>query len=321
MIKVSLCLITYNQPDSVASFLEAVGRQAVDGVEVLIRDDSSNNEIQAIVNAFITNFPLPLRYFKGEKSTFGGYDKALLFLTELAKGEYIWWFGDDFLAEDAINRVLSILNSPEKFAMVWLNSRDVNNPNDKGLDLNGDKVFCNPAEIFSINVGLLGFPSATIVRREVIEESIEKAKEFIGTTLTGFYLVLVSITSDYTKTIFIQKPCLLSFPKPAGESRWYNSFDVHGINYTLISKRFKGKIDKVSYRKGISDQYGRAWRAVIYERAIGLETGFALRGLKMSRMASLYWTYPEFYLAFPLMLLPRPILRLLHHIYRKLLNP
>ena len=86
MIKVSLCLITYNQPDSVASFLEAVGRQGVDGVEVLVRDDSSNNETQAIVNAFITNSPLPLRYFKGEKSAFGGYDKALLFLTELAKG-------------------------------------------------------------------------------------------------------------------------------------------------------------------------------------------------------------------------------------------
>jgi abequosyltransferase len=318
MIKVSLCLITYNQPDSVARFLEAVGRQAVDGVEVLVRDDSPNNDTLDIVNACAPGFPVPLRYFKGEKSTSGGYDKALLYLTAQAEGEYIWWYGDDILADDAISRVLAALASPEKFALVWLNARNIHDPTDKGLDLGCDHIFETPGEIFATNVGLLGFPSATIIRRELVAACINKAQKFVGTTLTGFYLVLSAITVPRVKSFYIQQPCLLSQPKPAGEVRWYDSFGVHGINYTLISLEFGDRIDGASYRKGISDHYGRIWRAVVYERAVGLETGFASRSPKLAWMARLYWTYPEFYIALPLMLIPRPVLGMAYRTYRVL---
>jgi abequosyltransferase len=317
-IKVSLCLITYNQPDSVARFLESVGKQGSDGVEVLVRDDSPNNDTQDIVNACATGFPVPLRYFKGEKSPSGGYDKALLFLTEQAAGEYIWWYGDDILADDAISRVLAALAAPEKFALVWLNARDIHDRADKGLDLGGDRIFETPGEVFATNVGLLGFPSATIIRRELVAGCIDKARKFIGTTLTGYYLVLSAITAPWAKSLYIQKPCLLSQPKPAGEVRWYDSFEVHGINYVLISRDFRGRIDGASYRKGIADHYGRIWRAVVYERATGLETGFASRSPKLARMALLYWTYPEFYIAFPLMLLPRTVLGMAYRTYRRL---
>lgn len=317
-IKVSLCLITYNQPDSVARFLEAVGKQGVDGVEILVRDDSPSNDTKDIVNAFASGFSLPLRYFKGEKSPTGGYDKALLFLTEQAEGEYIWWYGDDILADKAISQVLTALTSPERFALVWLNARNIHAPADKGLDLGGDRIFETPGAVFATNVGLLGFPSATVIRRDLIVDNIDKARKFIGTTLTGFYLVLSAVTDLRAKTFYIQKPCLLSYPKPAGEIRWYDSFEVHGINYTLISLDFRNKIDSASYRKGIADHYGRIWRAVVYERAAGLETGFASRSPKLMRMTLLYWTYPEFYLAFLLMLLPRPVLGMAYRAFRKL---
>jgi len=317
-IKVSLCLITYNQPDSVARFLESVGKQGRDGVEVLVRDDSPNNDTQDIVNACAPGFPVPLRYFKGEKSPSGGYDKALLFLTEQAVGDYIWWYGDDILADDAVSRVLAALDAPEKFALVWLNARDIHAPADKGLDLGGDRIFETPGAVFATNVGLLGFPSATIVRRELVAGCIDKARKFIGTTLTGYYLVLSAITTARAKSLYIQHPCLLSQPKPAGEVRWYDSFEVHGINYMLISLDFRERIDGASYRKGIADHYGRIWRAVVHERAAGLETGFASRSPKLARMAGLYWTYPEFYIAFPLMLLPRALLGMAYRTYRRL---
>lgn len=316
-VKVSLCLITYNQPNSVACFLEVVSKQVVDGVEVIICDDSSNNDTQDIVDSWVPRFSVPIRYFRGKKSSSGGYDKALLFATEQAIGEYVWWYGDDALAEDAISRVLNVLESPERFALVWLNSRDINDPMDRGLDLGGDCVFETPGGPFKTNVGLLGFPSATIVRRDLISKKIGGAKKFIGTTLTGFYLVLSAITTPRSKSFYIQEPCLLSQMKPSGEVRWYDSFRVHGINYALISLDFKDRIDQKSYRKGISEQFRRSWRAVLYERAIGFETGFASRTPKLAGMTSLYWTYPEFYIAFPLMMLPRPVLRILFRFYQK----
>ena len=316
-IKVSLCLITYNQPDSVMRFLESVSKQAEEGLEVLVRDDSPNTQTHEIVQSYATRFPVPIRYFKGEKSLSGGYDKALLFLTELAKGEYIWWHGDDILAEGAINRVLHVIESPEKFALIWLNAIDIHNPDDRGFYLGGDRLFESPGDVFRMNVGLLGFPSVTILRRELIEDKIKSAHKFIGTTLTGFFLVLSAITAERAKSIYIQHPYLLSNPKPAGEVRWYDSFEVHGINYTLISLDFADKIDRKSYRKGIADHYRRIWRAVVYERAIGLETGFASRTPKLARMASLYWAYTDFYVVFPIMLIPRPLLRIAYLTYKK----
>jgi len=317
-IKLSICLITCGQPDSVARFLEASGKQGVDGVEVLVCDDSPNNETRDIVNSCASNFPVPLRYFKGNRSPSGGYDKALIYLSERAEGEYIWWYGDDVLADDAISRVLAAVASPEKFALIWLNARNIDDPSDKGLDLGGDRTFESPGEIFATNVGLLGFPSATIIRRELVAASIDEARKYIGTTLTGFYLVLSAITAPRAKAVYIQQAILLSFAKPAGEVRWYDSFEVHCINYALISLDFRDRIDRVSYRSGIADHYGRIWRAVVYERAIGLETGFASRGPKLARMASLYWSYPEFYIAVTLMSLPRSVLGMAHQIYRRL---
>ncbi len=319
-IKISLCLITYNQPESVARFLELLAQQATSAIELLIRDDSPNSKTQEVVDFYISKLSIPVRYFKGEKSLIGAYDKALLFLTEKAEGEYIWWFGDDAFARDAVSTVLSVLNRSENFALVLINSRDINNPLDKGLDLQGDQIFNFPGEMFRINVGLLGFPSATILRRELIAEKIKEAYKFVGTTLTGYYLVLAAITSIGAKSFYIQTPCLLSNPKPEGEARWYDSFAVHGINYTLISLDFVDKIDRISYRKGISDQYGRAWRAVIYERALGYQTGFAASRPKLAKMSSLYWTYSEFYIAFPLMLMPRPLLSIMWKIYKNLRN-
>jgi hypothetical protein len=93
---------------------------------------------------------------------------------------------------------------------------------------------------------------------------------------------------------------------------------VHGINYTHISLDFRDAIDRSSYRKGIAEQFGRIWRAVVYERAIGLETGFASRTPKLRKMVTLYWSYPEFYVAFSLMLVPRPVLKVLFKAFQRL---
>ncbi len=144
------------------------------------------------------------------------------------------------------------------------------------------------------------------------------AQKFIGTTLTGFYLVLHVISQKNKEFIFLQKPCLLSNPKPPGEVRWYDSFQVHGINYFIIAQDFKDEFDRNSLRKGLADQFGRIWRAVIVERALGLKTGFAAPSPKIMKMARLYWSYPEFYVALPLMLVPWPILRAGYVLYKQI---
>ncbi len=143
------------------------------------------------------------------------------------------------------------------------------------------------------------------------------AQKFIGTTLTGYYLVLHVISQKNKEFVFLQETCILSNTKPPGEVRWYDSFQVHGINYFIVAQEFKDKFDRNSLRKGLADQFGRIWRAVIVERALGLKTGFASPSPKIINMSRLYWSYPEFYIALPLMLLPRPVLRVSYALLKK----
>ncbi len=308
---------TYNQPKSVEAFFNCVSPQLTKEIEILIRDDSPNSDTEHVVKRYLPELSVPVHYYRGEKAKFGGYDEALLFLTAKATGRFLWWYGDDVMAPDAIQRVLALVSKKPNLSFIWLNSRDIHNPRDQALSLGGDKYFRDGSEVFATNVGLLGFPSATLLRREEALTGLEAAKKFIGTTLTGFYLVLHVISQRNKEFVFLQDPCLFSNPKPHGEVRWYDSFQVHAINYCVIAQEFRHKLERKAFRKGLADQFGRIWRAVIVERAQGLETGFASRKLDLVKTAKLYWTYPEFYVAFPLMLMPRPILRMFYTIYKR----
>lgn len=316
---ISLCIITYNQPESVEKIFQKILPQFSEEIEILIRDDSPNDLTENVVKKYTSLLPPKcIHYFKGEKSKVGGYDKALLFLTEKAKGEFLWWFGDDVLAPDAFQRILSEIKQRPKLSFLWLNAQDITNPLVSSFPFEGDRIYTNGSDIFQTNVGLLGFPSATLIKRNETVEHIDNAKKFIGTTLTGYYLVLAIITQKDKEFMIMQKPCIYSVPKPSGEARWYDSFQVHAINYSTIALDFKNKIDTKSYRKGISDQFNRCWKAVIVERALGFKTGFGTPGPKIMKMTKLYWTYPSYYFALPLMLLPRFIDKIAYKLYAKL---
>ena len=314
-IILSICIPTYNQPERIKKLLQNLSIQATPEVEILIRDDSQNGETKEIVQSYIFKTSLQLNYFKGEKMANGGYDIALLFLTKEAKGKYIWWFGDDLLDEGAISDVLKLIKEFPEISFIWMNSCDVNNRGNMAFNFVGNRFFNNADEIIETDIGLLGFPSATILKRKEAILGLEKAKKFIGTTLTGFYLVLY-VLSGKGKFYFLQKPYILSNPKPSGEARWYDSFQVHGINYFLITQEFKDKFDKKIMKKALTDKFGDAWRAVVVERAMGFTSGFGSKTPKIKQMFQCYWNYPEFYIALPLFLTPRFILSFFYKIYK-----
>jgi len=313
---VSLCLITYNQPDAIEKILQCLEPQVNSKIEILIKDDSPNNLTAEVVQKYSSRFNCDVRYFKGEKSQSGGYDKALLFVSQEARGQFLWWYGDDLMESGTVDAVIKEIENRPQMSFLWLNARDVNNVSDIGLDLGGDRVFATGSDVLQINIGLLGFPSITLIKKDEVLPFISQAQTFIGTTLTGFFLVLTILSQTNKDFVFLQHPYILSQPKPSGEKRWYDSFQVHGINYCKIALTFKDKFDSQAWRKGISDQFGRAWRAVLVERALGFKTGFGADTVKIKTMAQLYWTFPEFYLALPLMMLPRSVIVYFYQFYK-----
>ena len=99
----SICIATYNQPQEMTSLLSSLEKQVTPEVEVVIRDDSPNEETRKIIEQYQKSFPI--RYIKGEKI---GLDRVIIDITKKATGKYVWWFGDDELVDGAVEYILEI---------------------------------------------------------------------------------------------------------------------------------------------------------------------------------------------------------------------
>lgn len=313
-ILLSVCVPTYNQSDAIQKLFESLIPQYVPQIEIIVRDDSDNSETEDIVSEFskIT----PIRYFRGKRQ---GLDTAIVFLTGEASGLFIWWIGDDIIAPGAIQRILSLIEEHQDLSFIWVNSHNIKNKAALTVNDNRCHFFSDKNEILNIDIGLLGFISATIFRRELAIPGLTQAMKYVGSAFVCMYIVLYVISQD-GKCYYLGTPCFSSNPKPSGEVRWYDQFQVFGVNLFHIVMEFEICFDKRQIRKALSRNLARVVKAIIVERALGLRTGFASPSPKIMPLAKLYWSYWVFWIALPLLILPKFILRALYGLYRKLFS-
>jgi glycosyltransferase involved in cell wall biosynthesis len=111
----SICILSYNQPEEIQRVLISLQVQVMVGVEIVILDDSENDETEILARRFSAT--LPIRYFHGKKK---GVDEAVLFLTHAAKGDFIWWMGDDEITSGGVYNVLKIIEADKKINFIWI---------------------------------------------------------------------------------------------------------------------------------------------------------------------------------------------------------
>lgn len=307
----SFCIPTLGQPEQVRQTLESLLGQDMDGVEIVIRDDNSDTETERTVAEYMAR--LPIRYFHMSKES---VDRAFLFLSKEAKGTFVWWFGDDMLEPGAMARVLGILRQNPNIDFMYINSTDLSGEN-YSVRPGGSRYFVDRNEVIAKLKDQLGFCSAMLFKRETLSLGLIKSESCVGTFWVTFFLVLHVLASGKT-FYFLDGRNFLSETKPAGEARWYDPFLVHGINFAFVARKFNGHFDRRTMRKMLGDKFSRSWRAVIVERALGFTTGFAAATPRWAKMFKLYWNYPELYVAIPMLLTPRPVLRGMYSLYRKI---
>lgn len=100
----SICIPTYNQSAAVDCLLNAIVEQWRSDIEVVICDDSQSDDTGHIVNNY-AEF-IPIKYVKRERS---GLDSAVINLTDIATGDYVWWIGDDKILADGVTTVVDFL--------------------------------------------------------------------------------------------------------------------------------------------------------------------------------------------------------------------
>jgi len=296
---ISICIPTYNQPKRLDMLLESISRQYSDFLEVIVCDDSQNNLSEAIVQKYKNQ--IPIKYIHRQEK---GFDSAILNLLEIASGDYVWWFGDDILLDNAIKEIYKILISNNKIVFLWINSANELDHSLITFEERGLKLLKDRNELLKYDIGLLGFITATIFKRVSVSESIPNAKKLIGTSFVALFIVLCAVVQPGIYAI-CGKICFVSPPKPSGEIRWYDQIMVFGINLYKIAINFSYAFDDKKFKDAISKNLRRVLRAVLYERAKGYTTGFGSNTYSHIEFLRCYHSYPTFWLYFPALLLPR----------------
>lgn len=309
-ILLSICIPTYNQPDAVKRLFENLIPQCQPQVEILVRDDSTNSETEEIVSNFRN--ATTIRYFRGKKE---GLDSAIIFLTEEARGLFVWWIGDDVVDFGAIKRIISLIEKYQDLSFIWVNSHDIRNKDALTINDRKSYFFSDKNSILDIDIGLLGFITATLFKRALAIPGIDRAKRHVGSAFVCMYIVLYVIAQD-KKCYYLGTPCFSSSHKPPGEVRWYDQFQVFGINLYHIVKELEGNFNHRQIKIALSKNLTMVVKAIIVERALGLKTGFASPTPKVMPLARLYWNYWVFWISLPLLILPRFVLKYFYNFYK-----
>ena len=120
----SFCIPTYGQALQLRRTLDSLLGQDLEDVEIVIRDDNPDAETEMIVSEYLAK--LPIRYFHLSKE---GVDLAFMFVSKVAIGDFVWWFGDDVLCPGTIGKVVNILKHNKELDFMYVNSTDMSGAN------------------------------------------------------------------------------------------------------------------------------------------------------------------------------------------------
>jgi glycosyltransferase involved in cell wall biosynthesis len=281
-----------------------------DRFEILICDDSQSDATTYVVRKYKEK--LPIKYWRRTESR--GVDSALLSLLDVARGEYVWWFGDDILNPGAVDHLTQFIESTPGLAFIWLNSEDETDSASKTFGMEKTRMFCSRNELLNYDIGLLGFITATIFKRILAADAIKGAERYVGTSFVSLYIIL-SVLKGEGSCAMVGESCFRSKPKPSGEIRWYNQIEVFGINLYIICKANGGAFSQIALNKALTRNMVRVLKSMLVERALGYKTGFANTDLKMRKLVKIYWSNPRFWFYFIPLALPRCVLGSLYRIF------
>lgn len=114
----TIAIPTYNRSRYLAELLPEIIRQSQDEdagkLEILVLDNASTDGTQALVEGQRSD---SLRYVRNPENI--GADRNFIKCVEMARGRYVWLFGDDeILRPQGIRRVLTRLQSSPEFLIV-----------------------------------------------------------------------------------------------------------------------------------------------------------------------------------------------------------
>ena len=184
---VSIMIATYNQPAYIKQAVESCLGQDYANLEVVVGDDSTNDETYEVLKPLLAN--PKLKYFKNEVNL-GRVKNYRHLLFNLAKGDWaVMLDGDDFYADPGfISKAVSFINGDSTIVLVaaghltWDEGNDIKTPE---VLVKEDAVF-EGAELFHKQIRL-GQHSTNIYKRTLATELDFYRLDSMGTDSEGLF--------------------------------------------------------------------------------------------------------------------------------------
>lgn len=170
VIKLSICITTFNRAAFIAQTLESILAQLTSDSELVVLDGASTDDTARVVSKYANRFG-SLRYVRQERNN--GLDRDYDRAVELARGEYCWLMtDDDLLKPGAVAAVLDVLHENISVVIVNAEVKDVHmakTMQGRWLSLKSDRIYLPPdLDRLFVDVGeILRYIGAFIVKRSL----------------------------------------------------------------------------------------------------------------------------------------------------------
>ncbi|HEY6952593.1 MAG TPA: glycosyltransferase family 2 protein [Bacteroidota bacterium] len=196
MLRLSICIATYNRAAFIARTLESIIPQLVSGVELLVVDGASTDNTQEVVKHYAQKCRR-LRYVRLSEK--GGVDRDYCKAVEIARSEYVWLFSDDdMLGPGAVARILE--ETRKRYSLIIVNAKVMDSEM---------RTVLTPA--------MLGDCSRKIFKTSELDdlfECIVPYVSFIGSVVISRSLWLQRNTERYIGTEFVHVGVIFQAPLP-----------------------------------------------------------------------------------------------------------
>lgn len=184
--KVSICIPTFNQTRYLKKTLDSILIQTYRNYEIIITDDSSNNNVKKLIDRY--NFKGRLKYFKN-KTTLGSPENWNESIRHAA-GEYIKILHHDdwFTKKDSLKKFVDLLDNNPKTDFAFSATMSLHTITKKRI-----RALRKNSEILLLG-NIIGAPSATIYKRNLNLKYDKNLKWFVD---IDFYVKVLAKNNHF----------------------------------------------------------------------------------------------------------------------------
>jgi glycosyltransferase involved in cell wall biosynthesis len=301
----TVAIPTFNGAATLNKALDSVMSELEAGVEVLVVDNCSDQDLKAIFSEHAGRYN-NLRYLRNSENI--GFDRNVDLAMREAKGDFVWVLGDDdIILPGGIREVLSIIAANPESGAIYVDC-----PHPIKLPKGAEGVCRGGDDFFARTRFKNGFVSTNVFNKKLWSEVDVSKYLDTGWVHMGFLMEALPRSPSYVT----EHMCVDYIRDGTAAMRWGadGSFIYAGLKLIRVVRQMPAKFySRRTRRMAYGTVKGGYWRNIPLAKAKGLQIGLPL----LADFACLYKGFLTFWVFdLPLLLCPSVVFKILYKLYK-----